>query len=179
MTTTDDSTANRYYDAHGWRTIPAFFKNYVNFAGKTSRREFVWCLGLDLLLMTIMVTPGPAYFIGQEIAAIREDSTGGGGYVFIIVLAFLLALAAAMLVLGAPTMALFARRYRDAGVDWRLLVTLIIAYAIISGVLKALFYIWWAMVGFPLGFIVIATGLALLPTSATVRPWTRMDKYIQ
>ena len=41
---------NPYYGVGGFRAIKAFFANYVNFVGKSSRREFWWTTLFEIFL---------------------------------------------------------------------------------------------------------------------------------
>ncbi|WP_054715839.1 DUF805 domain-containing protein [Lacticaseibacillus manihotivorans] len=58
------ATGNKYYGAKGFGAIGAFFGNYVNFTGRSTRREYWWwtlwyaIISLIAMIGFIIVTVG-------------------------------------------------------------------------------------------------------------------------
>lgn len=128
---------NKYYRATGFTSIKAFFGNYVNFKGRSSRSEY-WWISLFQLILSIIVMIA---FIGSVVGAIAGGASGldpkklfaslGAGLVI-----FLLVVLVFYLGILLPGIALTIRRYRDGGIPWWIFPIQIIVYGA-SQMLKA------------------------------------------
>ncbi|MFD1392639.1 DUF805 domain-containing protein [Lacticaseibacillus jixianensis] len=113
------ATGNRYYRATGWTTIKAFFSNYINFTGRSSRSEYWWMflfamiLGLAALFGFLGAVIGVV--AGASGAVTPQKLLGKMGIGLVI---FLLLLLLFFLIVIIPAIALTIRRYRDTGVPW-------------------------------------------------------------
>lgn len=114
-----EATHNRYYRASGWSTIKAFFGNYVNFTGRSSRSEYWWVILFQVLLGLIVgIGLIAMVFVAIGAGAQVDDPSQIIGSVGVgLVLALLLILIVALGLL-LPTLSLLIRRYRDAGIPW-------------------------------------------------------------
>ncbi|WP_461213442.1 DUF805 domain-containing protein [Lacticaseibacillus sp. GG6-2] len=112
------ATGNRYYGVGGLRAFGAFFKNYVNFTGRSTRREYWW-----FQLWNILITWGVMLIllvslfgsIGQLLSGSTGDLHGGQVALMIGSLLVIFVYALATII---PGIALSVRRFRDAGVHW-------------------------------------------------------------
>ena len=125
-----EQTGNNYYGVGGFTSIKAFFANYVNFTGRSSRREYWWLMlfsaivGIVLGGVTVTAT---AVAITKLVNAGETDKlTSPFG-----ILVSVLWLAIVWLIIGlatlVPSLALAIRRFRDAGVHWGVYVVLYVA----------------------------------------------------
>lgn len=111
---------NRYYRATGLTTIKAFFGNYVNFKGRSSRSEYWWIILFGTILSILAMIGFIAAVVG---AAITSDPDAlsparifahmGVGLVIFLLIVIVFALAVLL-----PSLASVIRRYRDAGIPW-------------------------------------------------------------
>ncbi|MFD1393249.1 DUF805 domain-containing protein [Lacticaseibacillus jixianensis] len=120
---------NRYYRATGFTSIKAFFGNYVNFKGRSSRSEY-W--GPALLIAGVLSVVGTTLIVSL-IGSIGDPMNdlnlsqlfhGVAGLLTILLL----------VVIALPSTALIIRRSRDAGVPWW-------CYLVILGLNLASFFI--------------------------------------
>ncbi|WP_179394075.1 DUF805 domain-containing protein [Lacticaseibacillus absianus] len=133
---TADQTArqagNRYYGAGGFSAVTAFFGNYVNFKGRSTRREYWWFTLFAVITGFII---GAVWFVqmfsrvamltqrysAAEIQGMSPWDLVFGGSVPLMIVAGVLWLA-----LLAPSTALGVRRFRDAGVHWGWYIALLV-----------------------------------------------------
>lgn len=122
-------TGNHFYGAGGLVAIAAFFSNYVNFTGRSTRREFWWWTLWQALLGLIYwaVVIGAVGF-----SAVKQDPTSLIGSM----LGFLLVALVFSLAIFLPTQALGVRRFRDAGIHWGVYVALEVGAAVFTVVLN-------------------------------------------
>lgn len=124
MAKTDPQTAttmhNRYYAAGGFGAIVAFFANFVNFGGRSTRREYWWWT-LWYSLFSIAMLIGVFVAVIFSVTLHLNTKTLSGAPLWS-VLGVLLAYLVLMLVLFVPSLSLTIRRYRDAGFPWWLYV---------------------------------------------------------
>lgn len=112
-------TGNRFYGAGGLVAIAAFFSNYVNFTGRSSRREFWWWtlwqyLVIGIFWVVAIATVGLSGFKADPEKFIPQ------------LLGFLLVALLFGLAILLPSIAITIRRFRDAGVHWSVYVGLIV-----------------------------------------------------
>ncbi|WP_056951100.1 DUF805 domain-containing protein [Lacticaseibacillus nasuensis] len=120
---------NHYYGVGGLRTIKAFFANYVNFTGKSNRREFWWTTLFETVFLVILLFSAGAIVVQHVLKVINSghfakgsglsDLLGGSVVALIILLVV-------MIILLLPSLALTIRRFRDAGVSWMVYVALVL-----------------------------------------------------
>lgn len=133
------ATGNRYYRATGWTSIKAFFSNYINFTGRSSRSEY-WWMFLFAVILGLAALFG---FLGAVIGVV-SSATGNVtpqkllGKMGIGLVIFLLLLLLFFLIVIIPAIALTIRRYRDAGVPWwiylvQVLINIVSQYAFAEG----------------------------------------------
>lgn len=120
-------TGNHFYGAGGLVAIAAFFSNYVNFAGRSTRREFWWWTLWQALLTVIYW----AIIIGVVgISAVEKDATS----LIASMLGFILVALIFQLAILLPTLAIAVRRFRDAGVHWGVYVALQVAMVLATAI---------------------------------------------
>ncbi|MFD1484094.1 DUF805 domain-containing protein [Lacticaseibacillus baoqingensis] len=111
-------THNRYYGFGGIGALWAFFANYVNFTGRSTRGEY-WWFQLWRVVFSILVLGGLLLSAFGSFARFKTGTSPelhGGQITVLIVLIFLLfVLAFGTLI---PSLTLGVRRYRDAGIHW-------------------------------------------------------------
>ena len=120
---------NKYYRATGFTSIKAFFGNYVNFKGRSSRSEY-WWISLFQTILSIIVLIA---FLGAVVGAIAGSSQGidpkklfaslGAGLVIFLVLVVVFYVAVIL-----PSIGLTVRRYRDGGIPWWIFPIQLIVY---------------------------------------------------
>ncbi|MFD1485139.1 DUF805 domain-containing protein [Lacticaseibacillus baoqingensis] len=121
-------THNKYYGAGGFGAIGAFFGNYANFTGRSTRREY-WWLTLFASLVSFIVSFAMIMAVIRLIMAHADElnqkpSLGtamgwlGGMVVMLIIVCI------AYLACLVPSIALGVRRFRDAGVHWGIFAAL-------------------------------------------------------
>lgn len=118
---------NRYYGADGIDAIKAFFMNYVNFKGRSTRREFWWWTLWNFLLAVICMTGYVLVMLANYKAFVLDSGSTQKDVdrwimPFAILIVLYIAFALAILV---PGIALIIRRFRDAGVPWWVYVLLV------------------------------------------------------
>ncbi|WP_390406752.1 DUF805 domain-containing protein [Lacticaseibacillus jixiensis] len=111
---------NRYYGAGGFSAIVAFFANYVNFTGRSTRREY-WWMQLFSWLFSIAALIGVIFAV-VFFAVTQADTKVLQGAPFWGMVVGLLVYVALMFAVLLPSLSLPIRRYRDAGVPWWLYV---------------------------------------------------------
>lgn len=111
---------NRYYRATGFSSIKAFFGNYVNFTGRSSRSEYWWTILFGTILSIVAMIAFIAAVVGSAVgldpdhlSPERIFSHMGIGLVVFLLLVIVFALAVLI-----PSLAIVIRRYRDAGIPW-------------------------------------------------------------
>lgn len=142
MAQTDPTVAaqagNKYYGATGWRSVKAFFANYVNFRGRSSRREYWWFILISAIFSSIAGIASFAFIMIAIFGNVDKLTTGMdshqfwpllGGSAGIVIFWIVLYLAILL-----PSIALVIRRFRDAGVHWAVFV-LIVIVEVITGVI--------------------------------------------
>jgi uncharacterized membrane protein YhaH (DUF805 family) len=113
-------TGNHFYGAGGLVAIAAFFGNYVNFTGRSTRREYWWWTLWHFLLGAIYW----GIIIGSVgLTSLKKDPTS----LIMSMLGFLLVALLFSLAILLPSLALGVRRFRDAGVHWGVYVALQVA----------------------------------------------------
>ncbi|WP_164509875.1 DUF805 domain-containing protein [Lacticaseibacillus porcinae] len=120
------ATGNRYYGAKGVGAIGAFFGNYVNFTGRSSRREYWWWTLWYALLSLIALVGLGAAIVMSAVDWTHLDNlselTGKSLIPIFILLGIYLLFALAIVI---PGLSLTIRRFRDAGVPWWVYVILL------------------------------------------------------
>lgn len=112
---------NAYYGVGGIHAVKAFFMNYVNFTGKSSRREFWWFVLFETIVGIILFFTTGAIVMQHALKVINSGkfsaSSGAldflGGSIIAIIVLLLITLAVFL-----PSIAITVRRFRDAGVSW-------------------------------------------------------------
>lgn len=122
-------TGNHFYGAGGLVAIPAFFSNYVNFTGRSTRREFWWWT-LWQTLLTLIFGAVVIGFIG--FGTVGKDPT----ILFTALLGPILIALLFGLAIALPGLAIAVRRFRDAGVHWGVFVALQVAAGLVPWVLN-------------------------------------------
>lgn len=121
-------TGNHFYGAGGLVAIAAFFGNYVNFTGRSTRREFWWWTLWQALLAVIYW----AIVIGVVgISAIEKGSAS----LIASMLGFILVALLFSLSILLPSIAIAVRRFRDAGVHWGVYLALQVATVLVTIIL--------------------------------------------
>lgn len=118
-------SGNKYYGAKGFGAIGAFFGNYVNFTGRSTRREFWWWSLWYALISLIMMIGFLVIAIGNlanwtKLDELKDLSSSS----VIPLLALMLVYLVVMLAMALPGLSLTIRRFRDAGVPWWVYVIL-------------------------------------------------------
>ncbi|WP_125702667.1 DUF805 domain-containing protein [Lacticaseibacillus daqingensis] len=114
---TQKAAKNRYYGASGFSSIKAFFGNYVNFTGRSTRAEY-WWVTLFGFIASILVGFS---FVAALIGVIANGSVPKSPSIGWLIATFgigLLVYLAVMLLILLPSFALVIRRFRDAGFPW-------------------------------------------------------------
>ncbi len=110
------ATGNRYYGVGGFRAIAAYFGNYVNFTGRSTRREYWWFQLMNIIVvwavMLLMFIP-----LFGSLGQLLSGSTGNlhGGQVALLIVGILVLLVYGLATI-IPSLSLVIRRFRDAGV---------------------------------------------------------------
>ncbi|MCI1987566.1 MAG: DUF805 domain-containing protein [Lactobacillus sp.] len=111
-------TGNRYYGVGGIHAVVAFFANYVNFTGRSTRREY-WWFQLWNYLFAVIVYGGLLLTLFGSWRQLLTGSTpelqGGQIAVLLVLIVLLFVVSIGLFV---PSLALAVRRYRDAGIHW-------------------------------------------------------------
>lgn len=120
-----EAVDNAHYGARGWEAIGAFFSNYINFKGRSDRREYWWwTLWASLAQVAVEMLIGH-YFIT---ANLLSNQFGAGdpavthnfmNVLFLMGIYYLWCLA-----IFLPSLTLTVRRFRDAGIHWGWLIGL-------------------------------------------------------
>lgn len=127
------ATGNKYYGAKGFGAIGAFFGNYVNFTGRSTRREYWWwtlwyaIISLIAMIGFIIVTVGSV--VNWSKLDDLSQFTGKSVIPLLILIGVFLLFALAVLI---PGLSLTIRRFRDAGVPWWVYVILLVIEAFAS-----------------------------------------------
>lgn len=66
---------NHYYGVGGLRTIKAFFANYVNFTGKSNRREFWWTTLFETVFLVILLFSAGAIVVQHVLKVINSGTS--------------------------------------------------------------------------------------------------------
>jgi len=108
-----------------FRALQLFFKNYVNFTGRSKRSEYWWMFLWNVILSIVLIGILVAIAAGAGMTLNSHHFRGPA-------VGFLIAFVVAVLVIGlaiiVPTVSLTVRRYRDAGISpWWLLLTMLVA----------------------------------------------------
>ncbi|KRN23324.1 DUF805 domain-containing protein [Lacticaseibacillus camelliae] len=111
---------NKYYRATGFSTIKAFFGNYFNFTGRSSRSEYWWVILFGAILSIVAMIGFIVAVVGSAIGLDPDTMSPAKifGHMGIGLVIFLLLVILVALVLLVPSLALLIRRYRDAGIPW-------------------------------------------------------------
>ncbi|WP_164512052.1 DUF805 domain-containing protein [Lacticaseibacillus daqingensis] len=121
-------THNKYYGVGGFTAVKAFFANYVNFTGRTTRREYWWVALFATLFGLIAGLGSSIYMVHQVFSHIEQFKTGmdSGNFWSIVgsMLGLIIFWLLVYLVLLLPSLAQSVRRFRDAGVHWGFFVAL-------------------------------------------------------
>lgn len=124
------ATGNKYYGAKGFGAIGAFFGNYVNFTGRSARREYWWWTLWYTLISVIEIIVFLTMIVGSVVNWTKLDDlsqfTGKSVIPLLIMLGVVLLIALAV---ALPTLSLTIRRFRDAGVPWWVYVILLVIEA--------------------------------------------------
>lgn len=108
-----------------FRALQLFFKNYANFTGRSKRSEYWWMFLWNLIVgvVAIVAVIGVLATVGFAFNPSHIPGSVFGALLGVIVVVFIVGLAVLV-----PSIALAARRYRDAGISpWWLLVTMLLA----------------------------------------------------
>jgi uncharacterized membrane protein YhaH (DUF805 family) len=127
------ATGNKYYGAKGFGAIGAFFGNYVNFTGRSTRREYWWWTLWYAIISLIAMIGFIAMLVTSVVNWANIDDISkltGKNIIPIIVLGIIYALFALAILL--PGLSLTIRRFRDAGVPWWVYVILLVIEAFAS-----------------------------------------------
>lgn len=127
---TNANVNNPYYGASGIGAVRAFFKNYLNFNGRSTRSEFWWALFLvglavmvPALILIALLAPGLFKALSQQGASgLMLGGIGG-----IIVIGGL----GTLLLVGLLSLA--CRRFRDVGLSgWIFLAWVLLRFGLSS-----------------------------------------------
>lgn len=159
---------NQAYGASGWQAIRAFFTNYTNFSGRSSRREYWWWqLSATIVLVIVGFSLTLAMF-GSWANLLRGNSGDmHGGQVAAM---FLTGILAGIFAISTviPHVALSVRRFRDAGVFWGwnlLLESFIVLSRVVPLPFSDTIMTW--VDGFTLVALAIDVLICCLPSHAT------------
>lgn len=113
-----------------FRALQLFFKNYVNFKGRSKRSEYWWMFLWNIILSIALIVILVAIAAGAGMTLSSRNFRGPA-------VGFLVAFVIVVLVIGlaiiVPTVSLTVRRYRDAGISpWWLLLTMLAAQTLTS-----------------------------------------------
>ena len=116
------ATRNQYYGVGGFTSVIAFFANYANFTGRSTRSEY-WWFTLFASIFSMIATIGSSIFvITQVLGKLDQLTTGVSGWQMLLSFGGVLWLVIIWGVVGVgvllPSVALVVRRFRDAGVHW-------------------------------------------------------------
>lgn len=116
------ATHNQYYGAGGFTSVKAFFANYANFSGRSTRSEY-WWFTLFASIFSMIATIGSSIFvITQLLDKLDQFTSGVTGWQMLLSFGGVLWLVIVWSVIGVgvllPSLALVVRRFRDAGVHW-------------------------------------------------------------
>ncbi|WP_461213716.1 DUF805 domain-containing protein [Lacticaseibacillus sp. GG6-2] len=120
-------TNNNYYGVGGFTSIKAYFANYVNFTGRSSRREYWWLMLFSAIVGLIIGGVTIAVSIGAVIKLANSGDTAKLSSPIALLMSMLwllLLLIVISLVTLLPSLSLVIRRFRDAGVHWAVYVAL-------------------------------------------------------
>lgn len=96
-----------------------FWKNYFNFTGVSTRTEFWWVILINSVIYAIFALAFGGVVVVTALATGHADKSFGIAAVIGVAVCGLYAIASVI-----PTISLYFRRYRDAGVNpWFLLIT--------------------------------------------------------
>ncbi|MFD1442051.1 DUF805 domain-containing protein [Lacticaseibacillus hegangensis] len=107
------SAHNRYYRATGVTVLIAFWGNCLNFKGRSSRSEYWGPALLVAALVSVVATTLTVSLIGSSSEltnGLKLDQLFGGLGGGLLIILFV--------VIGLPSITLFIRRSRDAGIPW-------------------------------------------------------------
>lgn len=120
------ATGNKYYGAKGFGAIGAFIGNYVNFTGRSTRREYWWWMLWYALLSLIVMIAVIVITVGSLVNWDKiDDLSQLSGKSVIPLLIFLGVYLLFVLAILLPSLSLTIRRFRDAGVPWWVYVILL------------------------------------------------------
>lgn len=103
-----------------WQAFGLFFKNYFNFRGRSTRREY-WFMFIWYAVLTVALVGLVFAFI---LTVVMNHETKGAANLLVGLGFTFVALAGLSLAIIIPMISLHVRRYRDAGVSpWWLLAT--------------------------------------------------------
>lgn len=106
--------SNQHYGATGWKAFLAFWQNYANFKGRSTRSEYWW----STLFLTIILTGAfMVSFVWILFAALRSPETFTAAFSFYDLWPLLI-VAVMLLSMLIPSYAIAVRRFRDAGIHW-------------------------------------------------------------
>lgn len=114
-----EQTNNSFYGATGFTAFIGYWANYVNFSGRTARREYWWnflfevliIVGIEIVSLFAMIgiiARDPSRFMDTS----NVMSLVGG------LLGLVILWAVIVLVTLLPGITIAVRRFRDAGVHW-------------------------------------------------------------
>ncbi|WP_125706784.1 DUF805 domain-containing protein [Lacticaseibacillus porcinae] len=119
---------NEHYGASGWKAFLAFWQNYANFKGRSTRSEYWWStLFLTIVLTAVFLLS----FVWLLFAALRSPETFTAKFSFYDLWPLLI-VAIMVLSMAIPSFAIAVRRFRDAGVHWGVFLTFQITGIVVS-----------------------------------------------
>ncbi|MFD1485732.1 hypothetical protein ACFQ5J_10865 [Lacticaseibacillus baoqingensis] len=108
---------NAHYGVRGKQAIWAYFANFVNYTGRSTRAECWWAL-LAVSGAIVVIAGGLLLAVFGSFQRLASGNSGELHGLRVVALLLLLAFAWAALCSLWPTVALLIRRSRDAGVPW-------------------------------------------------------------
>lgn len=120
---------NKYYRATGLTTIKAFFGNYVNFKGRSTRSEYWWIMLFETILSILAMIAFIAALVGTIAGSAKvPDPAKLFAHLGVGMLIFLLVVFVCCLAVILPGLGLTVRRYRDGGIPWWIFPIQLIVY---------------------------------------------------
>ncbi|MCI1986628.1 MAG: DUF805 domain-containing protein [Lactobacillus sp.] len=123
---------NAYYGAGGRKAVKAFFANYANFSGRSTRREYWWAIGTLLLSGLVLIGGLLLIVFGSLSNLLRGDSGNLHGIRIVALILLPLVGLVGLPVCLCPWLALTVRRARDAGVHWGVIAGLLVTLGLAS-----------------------------------------------
>lgn len=108
-------TRNKHYGATGFKAFLAFWQNFANFKGRSTRGEYWWStLFMTLIFMGLMLIGT----IGFVVIGLQSPELFTHHWSFVELLPVFISLGLVVILLFIPNYAIAVRRFRDAGVHW-------------------------------------------------------------